>query len=331
MNAIRMHETGGVDVLRIEQVDAPAPGRRRGPDPRRRRRRQLHGRHGPPGRLPHARRRAGAAGRARHRGRGRRHRRRPWRRRGASSAGGSSPSFTAATPSTPSLPWTSSPSCRPRSTSPSRSSFLVQGVTAWQLLHDCGRLQAGESVLVHSAAGGVGTLAVQLARTLGATTVVATAGSAEKCRLALELGADVALDYSEPDWPERVLEATGRPRRRHRPRRGRRRRRRAEPHLPRAVRPARGLRRRQQAPRVVRRIAADAAQPVRRRVLADQPARTGDGRRGGVARSSPSCSSWPPPGGSAAWSGTRSRSNRRRRLTGRSVTAARSARSCLTT
>src|SRR3954469_24984791 len=71
--------------------------------------------------------------------------------------------------------------------------FLVQGVTAWQLLRDCGRLEAGQSVLVHSAAGGVGTLAVQLAKALGASTVVATAGSADKRRLALELGADVAL------------------------------------------------------------------------------------------------------------------------------------------
>src|SRR4051794_30606125 len=87
-------------------------------------------------------------------------------------------------------------------------SFLVQGVTAWQLLRDCGRLEAGQSVLVHSAAGGVGTLAVQLAKALGASTVVATAGSADKRRLALELGADVALDYTSPDWVEQVLEAT---------------------------------------------------------------------------------------------------------------------------
>jgi NADPH2:quinone reductase len=85
---------------------------------------------------------------------------------------------------------------------------LVQGVSAWQLLSDCGRLQPGESVLVHSAAGGVGTLALQLARALGAGTVVAAAGSAEKRRLASELGADVAVDYGADDWPEAVLEAT---------------------------------------------------------------------------------------------------------------------------
>jgi NADPH2:quinone reductase len=85
---------------------------------------------------------------------------------------------------------------------------LVQGVSAWELLSECARLRRGEAVLVHAAAGGVGSLAVQLARALGAGTVVATAGSAEKRRLAVELGADAALDYAADDWPEQVLEAT---------------------------------------------------------------------------------------------------------------------------
>ncbi len=88
-------------------------------------------------------------------------------------------------------------------------SYLVQGVTAWQLLEDCGRLEPGQSVLVHSAAGGVGTLAVQIAKARGASMVIATAGSDEKRRLAQELGADVTIDYAKPDWSERVLEATG--------------------------------------------------------------------------------------------------------------------------
>jgi len=88
-------------------------------------------------------------------------------------------------------------------------SFLVQGVTAWQLLSDCGRIAPGSSVLVHSGAGGVGSLAVQLARLLGATTVVATAGSRDKRKLAEDLGADVAIDYSLQDWPEQVRTATG--------------------------------------------------------------------------------------------------------------------------
>lgn len=88
-------------------------------------------------------------------------------------------------------------------------SYLVQGVTAWQLLEDCGRLEAGQSVLVHSAAGGVGTLAVQIAKARGASLVIATASSDEKRQLAQELGADITIDYTKPDWSERVLEATG--------------------------------------------------------------------------------------------------------------------------
>lgn len=89
------------------------------------------------------------------------------------------------------------------------TSYLVQGVTAWQLLRDCGRIQPGASVLVHAAAGGVGTIAVQLAKVFGASTVVATAGSTDKRKLAMELGADVAIDYTTPEWPEAVLAATG--------------------------------------------------------------------------------------------------------------------------
>jgi NADPH2:quinone reductase len=89
------------------------------------------------------------------------------------------------------------------------TSFLVQGVTAWQLLRDCGRMKPTESVLVHSAAGGVGTVAVQLARAFGASTVIAAAGSVDKRKLAAELGADVAVDYTLPDWADTVLASTG--------------------------------------------------------------------------------------------------------------------------
>jgi NADPH:quinone reductase-like Zn-dependent oxidoreductase len=66
-----------------------------------------------------------------------------------------------------------------------------------------------ESVLVHSAAGGVGTVAVQLAGAFGASTVIATAGSADKRKLAAELGADVAVDYTQRDWADTVLASTG--------------------------------------------------------------------------------------------------------------------------
>src|SRR5262249_13978252 len=67
----------------------------------------------------------------------------------------------------------------------------------------------GERVLVHAAAGGVGTLAVQLAKRLGAGQVIATASSPEKLELARSLGADVGIDYTKEDVVARVKEATG--------------------------------------------------------------------------------------------------------------------------
>src|SRR6202158_1551133 len=72
--------------------------------------------------------------------------------------------------------------------------IIVQGLTAWHLYRTSGRVAEGESVVVHAAAGGVGSLAVQLGHPLGAGRVIATASSAEKRTLALELGADVAID-----------------------------------------------------------------------------------------------------------------------------------------
>jgi NADPH:quinone reductase len=84
----------------------------------------------------------------------------------------------------------------------------LQGLTAYHCIKTSGALKDGESVLVHAAAGGVGTLAVQMAKLLGAGTVIATASSEEKLELARSLGADVLVDYTEDDWPERVLEAT---------------------------------------------------------------------------------------------------------------------------
>lgn len=87
--------------------------------------------------------------------------------------------------------------------------LVLQGLTAWHLHRTCARIGPGESVLVVSGAGGVGSLAVQLAKPLGAGRVLATASSEDKRALCLELGADVALD-GEPDGLEdRLLEATG--------------------------------------------------------------------------------------------------------------------------
>ncbi|MDP9221557.1 MAG: zinc-binding dehydrogenase [Actinomycetota bacterium] len=77
--------------------------------------------------------------------------------------------------------------------------LVVQGTTAWHLLRTCAHLSGGESVVVHSAAGGVGSLAVQLARAWGAGRVIATASSDAKRQQALDLGAQVAVDVSDLD------------------------------------------------------------------------------------------------------------------------------------
>ncbi|MEV6864590.1 zinc-binding dehydrogenase [Streptosporangium subroseum] len=83
--------------------------------------------------------------------------------------------------------------------------LLADGRTA-MLMAGAVDLRSGERVLVEAAAGGVGTLLVQLARAAGAE-VVAVAGGTRKVELARDLGADVAVDYREPGWTGRVREA----------------------------------------------------------------------------------------------------------------------------
>ena len=85
----------------------------------------------------------------------------------------------------------------------------LQGLTAYQLLRESARLQTGERVLVHAAAGGVGTLAVQIAKLMGAGQVIGTASTVEKLELVRRLGADVGINYTEGDWVEQVRSATG--------------------------------------------------------------------------------------------------------------------------
>jgi NADPH:quinone reductase-like Zn-dependent oxidoreductase len=70
-----------------------------------------------------------------------------------------------------------------------------------------GPLAKGETVLIHAAAGGIGHMMVQLARLLGAGTVIATAGSPAKLAFARELGADVAINYADADWADQVRAA----------------------------------------------------------------------------------------------------------------------------
>lgn len=87
--------------------------------------------------------------------------------------------------------------------------LLVQGATALLLLRRTVHMEPGESVVVHAAAGGVGSLAVQLAKAWGAGRVIATASSPSKRELALSLGADVAIDAAAPDMTAALREANG--------------------------------------------------------------------------------------------------------------------------
>lgn len=89
------------------------------------------------------------------------------------------------------------------------AAFAVQGLTAYQTLRESGRLQRGESVLVQAAAGGVGTLAVQLARLMGAGKVIGTASNEQKLDLVRRLGADAAINYTQDGWGEQVKKASG--------------------------------------------------------------------------------------------------------------------------
>ena len=86
--------------------------------------------------------------------------------------------------------------------------FAAQAACAHLLLQASTTLRAGESLLVHGAAGGVGSLAVQIAKALGAKPVIGTASSAERREFVMSLGADAAISYDEPGWPDQVRELT---------------------------------------------------------------------------------------------------------------------------
>ena len=117
---------------------------------------------------------------------------------------------------------------------------LLQGLTAWHLYRTVGRVREGETVVVVSGAGGVGSLAVQLARPMGAGRVIATASSEDKRELVRSLGADVAID-TQSLTADALREAKA-ARRRRRLRDGRRCRIRRVLRRTRAARPARRLR-----------------------------------------------------------------------------------------
>jgi putative PIG3 family NAD(P)H quinone oxidoreductase len=80
--------------------------------------------------------------------------------------------------------------------------------TAWDNLVNRGRLEPGETVLVHGGAGGVGTAAIQLAKRRGCV-VLATGGSDEKLQACRDLGADAAISYRDDDFVARAREPTG--------------------------------------------------------------------------------------------------------------------------
>ncbi len=86
------------------------------------------------------------------------------------------------------------------------AALLLQGLTAWSLLHVSARVESGETVVVEAAGGGTGSLAVQLAKTAGAK-VIALASSEEKRSLAQELGADAAVDSRADDLGEAIVAA----------------------------------------------------------------------------------------------------------------------------
>ncbi|PTW97690.1 quinone oxidoreductase family protein [Pararhodobacter aggregans] len=88
------------------------------------------------------------------------------------------------------------------------AAMMLKGMTVEYLFHRTTPLKAGDTVLFHAAAGGVGLIACQWARSEG-IHLIATAGSAAKCALALENGAEQAINYATEDFPKRVMELTG--------------------------------------------------------------------------------------------------------------------------
>lgn len=87
------------------------------------------------------------------------------------------------------------------------ASLTIKGFTASMLLQSVHRVRAGETVLIHAAAGGVGQPLVRWAKHLGAT-VIATAGSAEKLAIARDCGADHVINYREENFVDRVAQLT---------------------------------------------------------------------------------------------------------------------------
>jgi NADPH2:quinone reductase len=88
------------------------------------------------------------------------------------------------------------------------AAFPIAVLTAWHLLHSCHQTAPGETVIVHSAAGGVGIAAVQLAKAAGAR-VIGTVSSDDKIGLVRNFGADEVINYATHDFAEQAMRLTG--------------------------------------------------------------------------------------------------------------------------
>lgn len=85
------------------------------------------------------------------------------------------------------------------------TALFVQGSTAHLLLHQVAGNISGKTLLIHAAAGGVGSLLIQLAKLAGAN-VIAASSSDEKLQFAQKMGADLSINYAKPDWTNRLIQ-----------------------------------------------------------------------------------------------------------------------------
>lgn len=86
---------------------------------------------------------------------------------------------------------------------------LTVGITAYNVIQKMARLEQGETILIHAAAGGIGSTAVQLAKLFGASKIIGTVGNDEKIDRAKSFGADEVINYRSTDFVEKVNELTG--------------------------------------------------------------------------------------------------------------------------
>jgi NADPH:quinone reductase len=86
----------------------------------------------------------------------------------------------------------------------------IQGLTAYFLLKESARISTNDSILIHAAAGGVGSIAIQLAKIFGIEKVFAGVSNESKLALARSLGADIPVNYADPNWTEQIQKETNR-------------------------------------------------------------------------------------------------------------------------